>query len=46
MQTAKSYISPATNTFRLAPKERMMQNIAGSPEHPNPGSAPVRFPED
>ena len=46
MKTTKTYIRPATNVFMLSTMDRMMQNIAGSPEHPNVGAAPVRFPED
>lgn len=36
----KTYIVPVTDIFQLQPKDRMMQNTAGSPTMAEP--APIR----
>ena len=46
MQTTKSYIRPATNTYQLCTKDRMMAPLAPTGGDGEPTGAPVRLPED
>ena len=49
MNTTKSYIRPATNTYQLCPKDRMMGPLAptyGDGEPNTTTGAPIRLPED